>query len=221
MRRIRSSLAGTAHLFLTGERGAVSAVSAAITRIDGDLLTLRCARPGSLEVGIRCVVTVSTDDGQKRARALVSEVSDLALKVRLQEAFSPAERRAWPRAEIVLRVMTRRLQAGEDTVRRGLLALVPEDARWQTEDVILSGTGMRAPLRGDWHCGERLELRIHVPGRKGGDHFITTAEVIQIFDDDSPVEHAVRFLDLTESAKSRLSEIVDQARLSDLLEDAW
>lgn len=221
MRRIRSSLAGTAHLFLAGDRGALSAVSAAITRIDGDLLTLRCARPGALETGARCVVAVATDDGQKRARAEVVEVSDLALKVRLQEALSPSDRRGWPRAEVVLRMMTRKLRPGESLNRHGVLSLLPTGGRWQTEEVVLSGTGMRAPLHGEWACGDRLELRLHVPGRRGGDHFLTLAEVVQIFDDESPVEQAIRFVDLPENARVRLGEIVDQARMSDLVEDAW
>lgn len=220
MRRIRSSLAGTAHLFHSGNRGGVTAVSAAITRVEGADLTLRCARPGSLIPGTHCVVAVATDEGQKRARAIVVEVTDLTTRVRLEEALAPAERRAWPRADVVLRMMVRPLGRGESASRAQSLSVVPEGG-WRTEEVVLSGTGLRGPL-GDGHrVGDRLELRLHVPGRKGGDHFVTTAEVIRIFDDQDPPEQAVRFLDLPEAARMRLSEIVDQARLDDFAEDAW
>ena len=198
-------------------------ISAAITRVEGELLVLRCARPGALEVGTRCVVAVATDEGQKRARAVVVEASDLSLRVRLEEPLAPAERRAWPRADVVLRLMARKLEPGTPAPRRaGLLSLVPDDARWQTEEVVLSATGMRTVLPGDgWKRGDRLDLRIHIPGRAGGDHFVTAAEVVDIFEDESPVELALRFVDLTEAASVRLAEIVDQARLDDLAEDAW
>jgi hypothetical protein len=220
MRRIRSSLAGTAHLFHSGQRGGVTAVSAAITRVEGADLTLRCARPGTLVPGAHCVVAVATDEGQKRARAVVVEVTDLTTRVRLEEALALAERRAWPRADVVLRLMVRPLAEGGGAPRAQSLSLVAEGG-WQTEEVVLSGTGLRGPLGADLACGDRLELRLHVPGRRGGDHFVTRAEVVCVFDDQDPPEQAVRFLDLPEAARIRLSEIVDQARLDDFAEDAW
>lgn len=197
-------------------------VSVAITRLDGAALTLRCPRPGVLAAGDRCVLAVATAEGRKRARAVVTEVTDLWLRIHLEEALSGSERRAWPRADVVLRLMTRKLGAGDAVGSRGTpLSLVPTEGGWRTEEVILSPSGMRAPLVGAWACGDRMELRLHVPGRAGGDHFVTTAEVVRIFDDEAPVEHAVRFLDLPEPARLRLGEIVDQARLDDLVEDAW
>jgi hypothetical protein len=173
-----------------------------------------------LTPGAHCVVAVATDEGQKRARAVVVEVTDLTTRVRLEEALAPSERRAWPRADVVLRLMVRPLAAGEFASRAQAVSVVAEGG-WKTEEVVLSGTGLRGPLGLDRRLGDRVELRLHIPGRRGGDHFVTTAEVVRIFDDQDPPEQAVRFLDLPEASRVRLSEIVDQARLDDFAEDAW
>jgi len=220
MRRIRSSLAGTAHLFHSGGQGGLTGVSAAITQLEGVDVTLRCARPGTLMAGELCVATVATQEGQRRARAVVVEVTDVTTRIRLKEALTPVERSAFPRADVVLRMMVRALAPRASASRAQSLSVVPEGG-WRTEEVVLSGTGLRGPL-GDGHrVGDRIELRLHIPGRNGGDHFVTAAEVIERFDDQEPPEHAVRFVDLPDAARLRLSEIVDEARLEGFAEDAW
>ena len=214
---------GTAHLFITADRGAVTSIAASVTRMDGVRVTLRCLRNGAVEAGLRCVVALSTEAGQKRARAVVEEVTDLSVSLRLEDALETSERRVWPRADVVLRYMARRLDTTPLASRRRAapLSLVPEKDAWHVEEVVLSATGIRLPLEGDWKSGDLAELRLHVPGRAGGDHFVTTAEVVRIFDDESPVEFGLRFLDLGNAERVRIGEIVDQSRLSDLFEDAW
>lgn len=214
-------MAGTAHLFFTSNRGAVTAVSAAVTRIDQGLLTLRCLRNGAVEAGRHCVVAISTEDGQRRARATVLDVSDVSVRVRLDEALDKADRATWSTADVVLRFMARRLETRAPARRKtGALSLVPERDAWHVEEVVLSPSGMRAALPGEWRVGELLELHLHVPGRAGGDHFVTTAEILQIHDDEAPVEYGLRFLDLDGPQRAKLGEIVDRARLSDLFDDA-
>ena len=59
------------------------------------------------------------------------------------------------------------------------------------------------------------EIRLHVPGHKGGDHVVVQGEVVQQYEEDNV---AFRFVELDADIQYRLAEIVDRVRLAQIIE---
>jgi hypothetical protein len=199
--------------------GHLTAVAGVVTQArDGDF-TLRTTGSQVLRPGGVAVMRVRTPDGVFRGRVEIGDVGDFVARVRLLEPMRPTERRAHARADIVVRFLVRRLPAGHDGGRVSRhLSLVPEQSPWITDEIVLSASGMRAVLPGEWRVRDRVEMRLLVPGPAGGNHLVLRGEIVRDFADDNPREVAVRFIDVDPATRLELVDIVDRARLADFLE---
>ncbi len=199
--------------------GHLTAVSGVVTQARGGDFTLRTTGTQVLRSGGVAVMRVRTAEGVFRGRVEVGEVGDFVARVRLLEPMRPTERRAHARTDIVVRFLARRLPAGQEGARVARhLSLVPHAAPWITDEIVLSASGMRAALPGEWHVGDRAEIRLHVPGPAGGNHLVLRGEVVRGLADEDPRDVALRFLDLDPATRLELVDIVDRARLADFLE---
>lgn len=197
--------------------GLLTTVHGVVTHVRDGELTIRTTGPRGLRPGRRVVLRMRIGDQAYRGRATVAAVGDFVVRLRLLEPLAPTDRRSHARAEVVIRYLVRRLPPSGGAPTRHL-SLVPEQSRWITEEVVLSATGMRAALPGEWRTGDRVELRLHVPGPAGGRHLVLHAEVVRSSSLTEPGDAVLRFVDVAPADRLELSEIVDRARLADFLD---
>ncbi|MFN3198063.1 MAG: PilZ domain-containing protein [Bradymonadia bacterium] len=184
-----------------------------VTHGGAKTLTLRTSGDRPPEEGLMGVIAVQTDDAVYRARVELVEVGDFVACLKLLAELKPCDRRLYGRAEVTVRLLARRV--GQRLPRANHLSVVPQDGAWSVEEVVLSPSGMRATLPGNWTPGEFAELRLHVPGHKGGDHVVVQGEVVQHYEDGNV---AFRFVELDADVQYRLAEIVDRVRLAQIIE---
>ena len=207
-------------LYFTRERE-LDSVPVVITRRSGSRLTLRTAQAGKLRLNEQCVLSVLGGASPWRARARIEKVGDIALEVVQLGESSPAERRFYARAEIVVRLLARRLTDAEKlSPRINGLSVVPDDGHWLIEEAVMSPAGMRVLLPERWSRGERMELRLHIPGPHGGEHLVLLAEVVKSHREDNRHDVALRFVGVDADTQLRLAEVVDQSLLADMVDES-
>ena len=196
----------------------LDSVPIVVTRRAGSRLTLRTPQARKLHLNEQCVISVLGGDNPWRAR--IDEVGDIALEITQLGEPSPAERRFYARADVVIRLLARRLTDSELlSSRPNRLSVVPEDGRWLIEEAVLSPAGMRVMLPDRWSNGERMELRLHIPGPQGGEHLVLLAEVVKSRQEDDRHDVALRFVGIDAETQLRLAEVVDRSLLADLVDE--
>lgn len=176
-------------------------------------LMLRTSGPRPPEAGLMGVIAVQTEDAVYRARVELVETGDFVARLKLLADLKPCDRRLYGRAEVTVRLLARRVARSLTTVNH--LSVVPDGGTWHVEEIVLSPSGMRTPLSDDWGEGEIAEIRLHVPGHKGGDHVVVKGEVVSQYEDGNV---AFRFVEVDADVQYRLAEIVDRVRLAQIIE---
>lgn len=184
-----------------------------VTQAGLKAVTLRTTGERPPESGLMGVIAVQTEDAVYRARVELTESGDFVAQLKLLADLKPCDRRLYGRAEVTVRLMARKV--GQRISKVNHLSVVPQDGSWRVEEVVLSPSGMRARLPGLWQGGEMAEIRLHVPGHKGGDHVVVQGEVVQQYEEDNV---AFRFVELDADIQYRLAEIVDRVRLAQIIE---
>lgn len=193
-------------VFLVGD--GLGHAAGRVTRLEEEVVTIRCLAPSGVRAGTAGVVMVETEAGLRRARAMVSARDDLTVRLTLREPLQPPCRRRFERLKILADVWFAPV-AGQGTV------LAPERITWLEGIVELSPDAVRALIPIPVAHGDRVDVWLRVPARTGVPLRVPGA-VLRV-DHGADAGVTVCFTDTEPLSVERLAEVIDDLRLEQVV----